>query len=311
MDLCLHIGAHRTARGTFQNYLTCNAEALAHLGIAICSPGMTHNSLLKVETPKNYKEPRNDRLSRSEARVALNLARASDIGADWLVVSDTAFIGPIGTTQTNSLYADIGQRMARFCAAFDHKVRRIALNIRSYESFWASLLSAEIENGRAPLKTGDLEKLVQSSRRWRDVITDLACAMPGTEIQVMPFEEYAGMPERALEQMTNTTDLPRNYAREWLNRAPSLEYLRKIMEERGDNPERLPFDSGRWQPFDKAQQSQLREAYADDLYWLRSGADGHAVLKENKRTVRLRGSVATGRTDRGRRRNGIEDRHLA
>ncbi|MEO0566991.1 MAG: hypothetical protein AAF066_04615 [Pseudomonadota bacterium] len=277
MNLVLRVGAHRTASATFQAYLRANIKALASRGISFgCE--------------------KSDTSTMTECCVLAG-DRFIDNTEDVLRKAD--------------LYQDIAERVSRYTEQADLEVTRIAISIRNYESFWSSLLALKTaETGILPTHA-TLERLAQNPRRWRDMISELALALPKAEIIVLPFESYAGLPERALAHMTDRDNLPRNHAREWLNRAPALEHLRKMIEERDEQTARLPEGTGRWQPFDRMQQSLLREAYADDLFWLRAGADGLAELKEDKLSVRVRGMRAADGALRGRNSNGIEDRRLA
>ena len=54
--------------------------------------------------------------------------------------------------------------------------------------------------------------------------------------------------------------------------------------DRGQDCADLPASEEPWQPFDPAQRAALRETYADDLFWLRAGADGLARLVEEPGT---------------------------
>ncbi len=68
---------------------------------------------------------------------------------------------------------------------------------------------------------------------------------------------------------------------------------------------------GRWHPFDSAQTAALREAYADDLLWLRAGADGLATLIEENGPGQAGEHPPAGQTTRGhanddeRKTNGV------
>ena len=114
-------------------------------------------------------------------------------------------------------------------------------------------------------------------RSWRDVITDLSCALPDAEILVLPFEHHMGRPQNVLQQATGAS-APRDVMHRWLNRAPDLPALRRAMAQQGGETDVIPQGQGRWLPFSTEQNAQLREAYADDMHWLMAGADGLAQL---------------------------------
>jgi hypothetical protein len=221
---------------------------------------------------------------RADGRVQLQLTRSANNGVRKLVVSDENMIGTVRQIlRRRSIYPAIGERMARYARAFDGRLTRVVLNIRAQDLFWSSAVSYGVARGHRVLSAGGLEKIATSSRTWRDVITDLSCALPDTEIAVLPFERYQGCPDAMLSACINET-APANTNAEWLNRAPDVQTLRNILAERGDisglrvmGPE---FGGARWVPFTDAQREKLREAYAEDMHWLVAGADGLAKLIE-------------------------------
>ncbi|MEO1139343.1 MAG: hypothetical protein AAFW87_07795 [Pseudomonadota bacterium] len=311
MDVVLHIGAHRTASTTFQHYIGENTQTLGLSGLGVWGPRRTRDGLLTGVIPVDEGHTPREQLHRARARIAVNLAKAKAAGVQTLLISDENMIGaPRRNLRKGRLYPDIGDRMARFSAAFDGAISRVAFSIRSHEHYWASVLAFAVARGHK-LPTEDcLRDLAATPRMWRDVITDLACALPGAEILVFPYEIFGGIPERSLERMTGLGHPPRRYAREWLNRAPSLNQLRKIVQDRGGDATRLPDGMGRWQPFKTDQVRSMRETYADDLFWLRAGADGLATLTEETGPAKTGQIPRAAQTTRGQD-NGIEDRRLA
>lgn len=311
MDLILHIGAHRTASTGFQHYMTRNARPLRRAGIGFLGPSQTRDGLLTGVVPVAGLRTPEDQLRRAHARVAMNLAKLGQSGIEQLIISDENMIGaPRRNLRQRALYPDIGLRLARFASVFGGRVVRICLSVRSLDCFWASTLAFGVARGHRLPGPDMLDALAQAPRSWRDVITDAACAFPGVEILVLPHELYAGLPERRLHLMTGLRDLPKTHARDWINRAPCLTELRRILRDRGADPGRLPPGDGRWCPFDTIQTSLLRESYADDLFWLRAGADGLATLIEETGMAQTGTNPAATQMTRGQD-HGIKDRRLA
>jgi hypothetical protein len=311
MDVVLHIGAHRTATTTFQGYLAENRAALARIGVTAWGPKETRDGLLTGVMPVDSPRPPQEQLDRARARVAINIAKERRAGTRVLVITDENMMGaPRRCLRQGRLYPDIGQRMARFAYAFEGQVTRAHLSIRSHESFWASVVSYGVARGHRVPDRAALDALAATPRMWRDVVLDLACALRGVTLNVMPYEIFGGLPERMLEHMTGLGPMPRAYAREWLHQGPNLPQLRRIVAQRGGDPERLPEAPGKWQPFDETALRAMREAYADDLFWLRAGAEGLAQLTEETGPVK---TGTTPRADQKRRGqdDGIEDRRLA
>lgn len=281
MDVILHLGSHRTGSTTFQSYMRRNSEHLGERGIGYWGPQRTRQGLFAGIMPSPRLNFGRDAQRRAEGRVQLQMARSDRHGVRKLLVSDENMIGSVRQNlRSRTLYPAIGERMARYARAFDGQVTRIVLNIRAQDLYWASALSYGVARGHRMLPLEGIQKISTSRRTWRDVITDLSCAMPDTQIKVLPFERFLGRPEAMLATSLEER-APLNPDAEWLNRAPDAHALRRILAERGEIPGLRVLGTGRWLPFDETQRASMREAYADDLHWLISGADGLATLTED------------------------------
>jgi hypothetical protein len=195
--------------------------------------------------------------------------------------------------------------MARFHAAFGGRVSDVVLNIRSLDAYWTSALGHGLLRHRPVPDTIQLARLAGATRTWRDVITDVACAMPGTRLWVLPYETFAGRPETQLA-VVSAVPTPRSHARNRLNATPQLPELRRII-----GPEqavRLPQGDGRWQPFPPEQIAAFRESYADDVMWLMAGADGLAWLMDDPDKKWTGSNPSVNDTTRGRRNDNQERR---
>lgn len=312
MELVLHLGVHRTASTCFQYYLRENETALAQMHIETWGPRQTRDGLLTGIVPvAGSLQSSADQLMRARGRFGLARLRARDKGMRQVVISDENMIGaPRRNLRDRKLYAGIGERMARFYDAFGKDVSRVVFSIRAQEMYWSSVLAFAVGRGHKVPDTHELDRLVTSSRMWRDVIRDLACAMPETEILVLPYEQFGGRPELKLKYLTNCETPPLKHAREWINRSPSVAQLRQILSDRRQDPDQLPNEDGRWQPFNEAQLAALRESYADDLFWLRAGADGMATLIEETGSDMTGKNLRSSPMTRGQK-NGIEVRRMA
>ncbi len=284
MEVTLHIGAHRTASTSFQAYMRANAAELGAQGVGFWGPHRTRDGLFAGIIPANG-SPRLARQARlARGRIALALERVRLQGLQSLVISDENVIGaPRRNLKDTVLYRGAGERLARHVAAFGGQLTRIALSIRDFDSYWASAFAYAINRGHGLPSPHLLDTISHQSRGWRDVITDLAAAAPGVDIIVMPHETYGGLPERRLALMLDRpVAVPVGDCRMWLNRAPDLSRLRDALILRGEDPDLLGEQEGRYHPFDAAQTARLRELYQDDMFWLRAGADGMATLMIEK-----------------------------
>ena len=123
-----------------------------------------------------------------------------------------------------------------------------------------------------------LARIAGARRSWRDVLTDIYCAMPGTRIWVCPHEVFATRPAGQLTAILGHQS-PTTRGMFRLHPSPRLPHLRSALPPRIAKV--LPEGNGRWMPFAKDEAAALREAYADDMMWLTGGADGYVQLLDN------------------------------
>ena len=224
----------------------------------------------------------------------MHLDQMRQKGVRQLLISDENLIGTARQCiRAASPYPAIGERMARYAEAFGVAPRRAVLSIRSQDLWWASAIALTVSRGYPVPSTALLEEISRNLRGWRDVVTDLACALPETEITIAPFEQFAGRPD-ALLTLATGTKAPREQAPLWRGRSPDKRTLRRTLQEAGINPLAIPQGEGRWQPFDDVQVARLRELYADDMHWLIAGAEGLATLAHDPTRIQTGSSLQAG-----------------
>lgn len=312
MDVILHVGAHRTATTCFQQYLHENRENLIGIGIGFWGPRDTRAGLFRGILPRPGAGGAQVQLDRARGRIAIQMEKAAARGVRHLIVSDENMLGaPRRNLRDERLYADVGQRMARFAYAFGTASPRVVLSVRQLDMFWASSLAFGVARGHRLPRERALRHIASARRGWREVIEDLSCAVGSSApIAVMPYEVFEGHSKARLGAMTGRPDLPCANAPEWMNSSPHLAQLRQILRDRGLDPARLPQGEGRWMPFNDDQTAALKETYQDDLFWLTSGADGLAQLTEETGPMTAGQNPRTGEMTRGHA-NGIEKRRMA
>lgn len=274
MKIILHCGAHRCANASFHDYLRLNAPALAGRGIAVWGPQRTRAGLFDGLQPGGLAavSPRLQR--RAAGRVQLHMQRLTAQDTGTLLVSDAAMLGPLRDNLcSQTLYRAAGERMARFTLAFGD-APDVVISIRNLAGYWASAFARGVEQGHPVPQADAFERLSQARRGWRDVISDVACAMPGAHVRVVPYETFCARPDVVLAGLTGA-EAPKAHARQHLLPAPHLDALRASAP---GAARALPQGQGRWQPFTPVQAARLQERYTDDLMWLAGGADGLATL---------------------------------
>lgn len=310
MDVILHIGAHLSATTSFQDYLHRNRARLAATGCTVWTPRRGWAELgagLLPETGSALSAP--DAARRAEARIRAALAACAGAGRRRLIVSDPGIIGsPRANLRLGGLYCGLGERLVRLGGAFDGYPMRLTLSIRSLEAYWAAALARAVTRGAGLPSGGMLARLAENRRSWRDVIEEIARALPGVELRVLPYETFGGRPEAQLEAIAGVR-APQSHARHRLNATPRLPELRAWLP--ASEAALLPPGRGRWTPFTESQAAALREAYADDLMWIVGGAGGLARLAEDPDKKQAAGPVPPQMVVIRGRRDEQEDRRLA
>lgn len=308
MQTCLHLGAHRCATSSFQEYMRQNADVLREKHLGYWGPRQTRAGLFHGILPVPSARPAKGLAQRAQGRLRMHMEQERKLGRTQLLISDESLIGSLrANLRMGALYCGAGERMARFAEAFDNQINTVALNIRSLETYWTSALTYAVARGHRVPGENQLQQLAESQRSWRDVITDIACAMPGVAIKILPFEVCCGRPEMQLSLLSGI-DAPLQHARVRLNASFRLQDLRAHLLQA--TAKDLPEGEGRWRPFNAQQTAMLRENYADDLMWLTAGADGLAQLVEDPEHLAAGGNLPQNELTRGRPHDK-QDRRLA
>lgn len=296
VDVCLHIGAHRTATTTLQRVLGGNRPRLSAGGVAYWGPRRTRGGLFSglMTDPGHVLPWQVRRQGRTAGLIRLEIERLRQAGLQSLIVSEENMIGPLRATVDGAmLYPQAADRLARFAPGFDTACTRVGLSIRCYDAFWTSALAFRLARG-GPAPTPALRAaLVDQPRRWRHVIEEACAAFPGSEIVVWTYEARGARPAATVAAFLGR-DLALSGARDRHNAAPAPEDLGRVMADRGEDPGLITTAAGRFMPFDAGQRAALRAQYAEDLHWLRAGADGIATLIDDP------GHETAGATGQGR-----------
>lgn len=286
MDVILHLGAHGTATRHFQAYAQALAQSRVGSACAVLGPEET---------------------GPDPASKIISVERA---GMHAVLISDADILGSLtDNLEAQLLYARAGARVADFVNRCGGRISRLVLSPRSLDLYWCAAVSNGVAQGAGVPGRAELHRVATANRSWRDVIADIASAVPAVEIRVLPFERYAGMPHRFLADAVDL-DVPRIGTCAPREAAPLLPELRRVLRERAQDATSLPFGMGRWNPFTNEEHAALRELYADDMMWLTAGADGLATLLENCPETRA-GQTPPSVTGEKGRNDELEKREMA
>ncbi len=251
MDVVLHLGAHRTASTALQKTLGANGGQLAEHGIAYWGPRTTRAGLFDGLIGRPGALPA-ERQAAGVLRVARRSRQAARGGAETLVVSEENVLGSMQAAMAGTgLYPDAGPRVAAVARAFGGSHLTLALAIRSLDDWWASVRGFRSASGWAVPCHAACGRLAVRSGSWADVIRDIAAAVPDARLVVWSYEAMADRPQVVIARLTG-------FRPEWANTT-----LHRNAAPGDGRAVLAPPVRGR-----------LRKRYAEDLAWLRAGADG-------------------------------------
>lgn len=283
MDICLHLGAHRTGSTSLQIFFNENRKAFLRDDTTFWGPGRTRSGMFAglIRDPNRLSPSDREIGTRSVGRIKIELARAEQNGLKRLVLSEENMQGTMMHNFTRSrLYSQVGKRLSRFAPAFEGRRMRIGLCVRSYDSYWASALAFRIKNGSALPSADQLDRLTTQPRRWRHVIEDISDVFPKAEIVVWSFEALGHRTDQQAQALTGCA-LPAKLRKSDGANNASLTAVEvgAVARERGqdDIADKLEQQIGRYQPFDMGQLHKLRQDYVNDISWLLDGSDGLAT----------------------------------
>ncbi|MEM6311914.1 MAG: hypothetical protein AAF754_17920 [Pseudomonadota bacterium] len=293
MDIVLHLGVHRTATTTLHNALDAHKAELAKQKVAFWGPSLLQSGVLDGLFPHDgLKSSKKRGAGRAGGRLGLRRAALQKAGIETLIVSDPYLAGSLAQNlRTNRLYPGIGERAARLCHAFSGAVTKIVLGVRSQDKYWASAASRCVALGHDVPGDAACTAISEDLRSWKDVVLDVACAAPDTQLSVVPFETHYGNPLTFLSLATDTKLTWADKRFDWANRAPKRRQLRDVLHDRGQDPNLITEGEEAWTPFDAHQIEHMKETYLHDMAWLQSGADGYAELTQEDS---LAGIVSAG-----------------
>ena len=295
MEVILHIGAHRTGTTALQAWMLQNADALAASGTAYWGPDRTRAGLFSglIKRPDLVTPQDGQNAGRIRMAIAMELDRLSDQGMKRLIISEENVIGAMPQcVDMLTLYPDMAGRIERVARAIGPQLRRVAVSIRRYDMWWASVLAVTVARGACVPDARALARLAGHPRGWRQVIGG-AWHTLGLPISVWSHEGMGSDHRAQLLAMTPRASLPSGLYEPGRcdNGAPRIGDLRPRLVAAGQRA--WPDDQARWMPFDGAQRAAMTAHYLEDLAWLRSAPSGIDWLDVSARKTGANPGAAT------------------
>ncbi|KEO61782.1 hypothetical protein [Thioclava indica] len=276
MEVILHIGAHRTGTTAMQAWLLQNADALAASGTAYWGPDRTRAGLFSglIKRPDLVTPQDGQNAGRIRMAIAMELDRLSDQGMKRLIISEENVIGAMPQcVDMLTLYPDMAGRIERVARAIGPQLRRVAISIRRYDMWWASVLAVSVARGARVPNARALARLAGHPRGWRQVIGGVWNTL-GLPVSVWSHEGMGADHHAQLGAMLPRAALPAGLYEPGRrdNAAPRLADLHTRLSAAGQAPERT--GQTRWIPFEGAQRAAMVAHYLEDLAWLRAAPPG-------------------------------------
>jgi hypothetical protein len=305
VKILLHLGAHRTGTTALQRHLAGNGATLGAAGLAYWGPRRLRGGLFRGLYAPPEQRAAGRAARRASGRIAMRLCAEAEAGTGAVIVSEENMLGTLRDCLAQGvLYPGAGARVARFAAPFRGREVRLVLTVRDPAAWWASALAFQLSRG-GPLPTPALcARLAAGARGWRDVVSDIADAVPWARLTVLRYDGTTSPATWSAAVWTQLTGVAPMLAGTpgRHNAAAGPACLRALAAEAGADPAVIRVAAGRFRPFDPDQRRRLAARYAADLSWLQAGADGLVCYIDAQGAT---DAPATGRK-RGRTHEGLE-----
>lgn len=287
----LHLGAHKTATTYIQAELSRNAEALAQHGAAYVPMRVFRawrRSLLR----------RGASLSGSpQAKFDRRLRDWDPAQSETCIISDENMIGTCGDiVSSGKLYPKLHAKLGAIAAMMSGHQVRIFIAIRCYASFYAAAYCEALRYGAGSSSDRFKQRLDPLSRRWPDVLAEIAGLFPAAPIVVWPYESFRQSETAVFDALAGQPMAPKLHL--------SGEILRPSLSQATvDRVQKLGnrfgwFVAGRlvpivqsreagappFDPWTREEKAELQELYASDLEKIVLAERYRMIVKEEDRS---------------------------
>ncbi|WP_339113193.1 hypothetical protein [Thioclava sp. GXIMD2076] len=247
--------------------MLANSGILSRQGVAFWGPERTRAGLFSGLIKRADLVSAQDILSarRSATRIRMEIDRIEDQGFHTLIISEENLIGSIPHCLSHGmLYPDARGRLERVAMVLGPHLTGVAMGIRRYDAWWASMLAVERVRGGEAATPQRLRMLAQNGRGWPCVIDAVEGAF-GVRPQVWTHEAMAGRHEILLRRLAPKLSL-----------TPGL----TVAVERANAAAAVQGQLGRgYMPFSIMQRGQMTARYQAELETLRRGRRDLAIME--------------------------------
>ena len=199
MDVCLHIGLHKTGTTFVQDSLKISRSTLLQSGIFFVPLNQFRNKVTKHigDSISNQCE--------LEDLVTSFFNDAKRSNCHTMILSDENLIG-FPSQVTNDLYGTAGERLSVLKKVLaSHQVKKIVLSVREYSSFYQSLFLEANKNRYISIERVNKSSLLTFS--FFDIVREVEKNFPNSLVEIVFFEDFIKDNEIMFKSLTNLSSL--------------------------------------------------------------------------------------------------------
>ena len=186
----MHLGAHRTGTGSFQEFLASNADNFADFGINLAvanRDGMSGGTFnLRLPDARHFRSGDLD-----DRREFLKTAvQESKINSrSRTILSEENIPGSFNSIFSENPYGAAFDRMSFFNSGLKVKVRRVLFVVRSYDTFLPSAYRKRCEFRKIGPFDEYAAEHMNAKRGWPELVQDIRSSIDPEELIVLTYED--------------------------------------------------------------------------------------------------------------------------
>lgn len=203
LNIILHLGAHKTASTYLQDRLAAAETAMQAHGTEVCLPSRIRGDIAEARAGVGRLRPilRKPRSFFVEA-VAKLVSDAADRGVTRLVISEENILGNMDTLLLDApFYHRAGARLADLMPVFDGHAVTLALSVRNYATFYASVWGFLIREQFDPFDQAMQARLMARQGEWPGLVQALQSSAPGVPVVIWKYEDFGRLHHQIFDSL--------------------------------------------------------------------------------------------------------------